>query len=68
MMSKINVKGKNIHPLYSFLTENRKNGYIDSKVTWNFQKYLINENGILEKVISPRTSPEDQKIISWILD
>ena len=68
MMSKINVKGKNIHPLYSFLTEKRKNGYIDSKVTWNFQKYLINENGMLEKVISPRTSPEDQKIISWILD
>ncbi len=68
MMSKINVKGKNIHPLYSFLTEKRKNGYIDSKVTWNFQKYLINEKGILEKVISPRTSPEDQKIISWILD
>ena len=68
MMSKINVKGKNIHPIYSFLTEKRKNGYIDSKVTWNFQKYLINENGMLEKVISPRTSPEDQKIISWILD
>tara|TARA_B100000242_G_C42864912_1_gene401443 strand:+ start:109 stop:654 length:546 start_codon:yes stop_codon:yes gene_type:complete len=68
MMSKINVKGKNIHPVYSFLTEKRKNGYIDSKVTWNFQKYLINENGMLEKVISPRTSPEDQKIISWILD
>ena len=68
IMSKINVKGKKIHPLYSFLTDKRKNGYIDSKVTWNFQKYLINERGLLEKVISPRTSPEDEKIVNWILN
>ena len=68
IMSKIDVKGKNIHPVYSFLTDKSKNGYIDSKVTWNFQKYLVNEKGILEKVFSPRTSPEDEKIISWIIN
>ena len=68
IMSKINVKGKNIHPIYSFLTDKSKNGYIDSKVTWNFQKYLVSEKGILEKVISPRTSPEDEKIINWIIN
>ena len=38
IMSKIDVKGKNIHPIYRFLTDKSKNGYIDSKVTWNFQK------------------------------
>ena len=65
---KIDVKGKNIHPIYSFLTDKRKNGYIDSKVTWNFQKYLINEKGLLEKVISPRTSPQDEKIVNWIIN
>ena len=68
IMSKIDVKGKNIHPIYSFLTDKRKNGYIDSKVTWNFQKYLINEKGLLEKVISPRTSPQDEKIVNWIIN
>ena len=68
IMSKINVKGKKIHPIYSFLTDKSKNGYIDSKVTWNFQKYLINERGLLEKVISPRTSPEDEKIVNWIVN
>ncbi len=66
MMAKIDVKGKEIHPLYAFLTQKEKNGVMDSKVTWNFQKYLINEEGVLEKVISPRTSPDDQEIISWI--
>ena len=68
IMSKINVKGKKIHPIYSFLTDKSKNGYINSKVTWNFQKYLINERGLLEKVISPRTSPEDEKIVNWIVN
>ena len=66
IMSKIDVKGKNIHPIYRFLTDKSKNGYIDSKVTWNFQKYLINENGLLEMVVSPRTSPESEKFVNWI--
>ena len=66
MMAKIDVKGNDIHPIYSFLTQKDKNGVMDSKVTWNFQKYLINEEGVLEKVISPRTSPVDEEVIAWI--
>lgn len=66
MMAKIDVKGNDIHPVYSFLTQKEQNGVMDSKVTWNFQKYLINEEGELEKVISPRTSPVDEEIIDWI--
>ena len=66
MMSKISVKGKNMHPIYQFLTEQTKNGVISSRVSWNFQKYLINEDGKLAKVISPRTQPDDPTILSWI--
>jgi len=66
MMSKISVKGDDIHPLYKWLTNGEQNNYGDSKVKWNFQKYLINENGEIEKVISPRTKPDDQEIIEWI--
>lgn len=66
MMSKISVKGKNKHPIYKFLTQKNKNGVIDSSVSWNFQKYLINPDGHLAKVISPRTLPDDPSIISWI--
>ncbi|MDO5607121.1 MAG: glutathione peroxidase [Capnocytophaga sp.] len=66
MMEKITVKGKGMHPLYQFLTEKDKNGVEDSKVSWNFQKYLIGEDGRLQKVISPRTSPSDKEIINWI--
>jgi len=66
MMSKITVKGKEMHPIYQFLTQKAKNGLEDSEVDWNFQKYLLNENGELEKVISPRTNPNDKEILEWL--
>lgn len=66
MMAKISVKGKDMHPIYQFLTQKAKNGLEDSKVQWNFQKYLIDENGYLAKVISPRTLPNDEEILKWI--
>ncbi len=66
MMSKISVKGKKMHPLYQYLTSKDLNGVLDSKVKWNFQKYLINEDGLIEKVIGPKTKPTDSKIVEWI--
>ena len=66
MMSKISVKGKSMHPIYEFLTQESKNGVISSSVSWNFQKYLINTDGQLARVVSPRTQPDDPKVISWI--
>ena len=48
MMSKITVKGTKKHPIYQFLTQKSKNNFRDSRVTWNFQKYLINKEGIIE--------------------
>jgi glutathione peroxidase len=66
MMSKISVKGDDKNEVYQFLTEKAKNGVQDSEVEWNFQKYLINEKGELEKVISPKTVPTDPEIITWI--
>ncbi|MDD3005798.1 glutathione peroxidase [Flavobacterium sp.] len=66
MMSKISVKGNDIAPLYDYLTSKRLNGFEDNSVKWNFQKYLINEEGFLEKVISPSTSPIDSEIKDWL--
>ena len=68
MMSKITVKGTKKHPIYQFLTEKSKNNYRDSRVTWNFQKYLVNKQGCVEKIISPRTRPDSEEIVSWITD
>ena len=66
MMSKISVKGDDMHPIYQFLTQKGKNGFEDSEVQWNFQKYLIDENGKVVKIIPPKTLPTDESVISWI--
>lgn len=54
MFQKVHVKGKKKHPVYQFLTEKEKNGVMDSKVTWNFQKYLIDKQGKLVAVFKPK--------------
>lgn len=66
MMEKISVKGKDIHPLYKWLTQKSENGKEDAKVTWNFQKFMIDENGNWVGTVKPKTSPTDQTIIDWI--
>lgn len=66
VMSKISVKGSDQHPIYHWLTEKNLNGNQDSKVKWNFQKYMINPDGSLYGYVSPSTAPMDKEIISWI--
>lgn len=66
MMSKISVKGDDMDPLYQWLTSKKQNGVMDSEVKWNFQKYLIDENGKLVDVLYSNVKPDDDKIVSWI--
>jgi glutathione peroxidase len=66
MMSKINVKGKEIHPIYQWLTTKDQNGVEDNKVSWNFQKYLIDEEGKYVRMISPKEKPYNESVIAWI--
>ena len=66
MMGKISVKGDDMNPLYQWLTQKSKNGVLDSEVSWNFQKYLIDEKGNLVKMVEPKVDPNDEQILSWI--
>lgn len=66
MMSKISVKGKDMDPVYEYLTQKKLNGKEDSNVKWNFQKYLFDETGQLVRVVEPSTLPNDPAIIEWI--
>ena len=65
-MEKISVKGKYQHPLYAWLTNKDLNGVLDSKVKWNFQKYMIDEEGNLVGYASPGEKPMSEKIVGWI--
>jgi len=66
MMAKISVKGKDIDPLYKWLTTKEENGVMDAPVKWNFQKYMIDENGKLAGMVPPGEKPDSEKIVNWI--
>lgn len=66
LMEKISVRGKDIHPLYQWLTSKEMNGVMDSDVKWNFQKYLIDENGNLVDVLYSKEKPGSEKVITWL--
>ena len=66
LFEKTKVKGKNKNSVYKWLTDPKKNGWNKKGPSWNFTKYLIDENGKLINRFSPRTSPLSDKIISKI--
>ncbi len=62
MTEKVDVKGDNQHPLYKWLTQKELNGVKSSSVKWNFQKYLIDENGNFIDYYYSITGPLSSKI------
>jgi glutathione peroxidase len=63
---KIDVKGSQQHPLYQWLTKKAYNGKKDSKVKWNFQKYVVGPDGNLIDYYYSMTSPTSSKIIKHL--
>lgn len=61
LMSKISVLGNDQHPLYKWLTEET-----NESVSWNFQKFLVDENGDVVESIPPTVLPNDESIVRWI--
>ena len=66
LFEKTRVKGSKKHAIYQWLTDPKQNGWNKKGPSWNFTKYLIDENGKLIKRFSPRTLPLSDEIISFI--
>ncbi|HWB64172.1 MAG TPA: glutathione peroxidase [Chitinophagales bacterium] len=66
MFSKISVKGGDIAPLYSYLTQKSENGVIDAPVKWNFQKFLVGRDGKVITSFAPKTEVTEQEVITAI--
>lgn len=65
MMDKIDVKGDDIHPVYAWLTDKELNGVDDARVSWNFNKFLVDGNGNWKAHYGSRTSPLDEEIVAF---
>jgi len=57
MFSKINVNGKDAHPIYKYLKDKLPEIF-GKRIKWNFAKFLIDKNGIPVKRFSPATTPD----------
>lgn len=65
MMQKISITGENPHPLYLWLTQKSRNGVSDAEVKWNFNKFLVDENGNWIAYYSSKTEPLDDEIVKF---
>ena len=66
MTTVIEVKGENQHPIYQWLTQKNLNGKDDYKVSWNFNKFLIDENGQLLEYFASNVKPMDEEILKHL--
>ena len=61
LFDKIDVNGKDAHPLYQFLKKEKKGLLGSEAIKWNFTKFLINKNGEVVKRYAPNETPEKIK-------
>ena len=66
MFSKISVKGKTIHPLYAYLTDEELHPGSGGAVGWNFNKFLVGPDGKVLAHYGSRTAPEDPELAAAI--
>lgn len=66
LFAKISVKGDDIHPLYQFLTSKESNPEFAGNITWNFNKFLVDQNGKVIARFETKEKPEGEKITQAI--
>ncbi len=66
MTTMVEVKGDNQHPIYQWLTQKKKNGKGDYSIGWNFNKFLIDEDGNLLEYFGSNTKPMDEEILRYL--
>lgn len=66
MAAKVSVKGADKAPIYKWLTEKTENGTLDANISWNFNKFLLDENGQLIQHFASGVKPTDEAITKYL--
>ena len=64
LADRVDVKGDNIAPIYQWLTQKIKNGVLDATISWNFNKFLLDENGQMLAYFPSNVKPDSEDILS----
>jgi glutathione peroxidase len=62
MAAKISVKGDDMAVIYQWLTQKEKNGVLNAEIKWNFNKFLIDENGRMMYKFESSVTPMSEEI------
>ncbi|AYD47245.1 MAG TPA: glutathione peroxidase [Arachidicoccus soli] len=66
LTTRVDVKGKDITPMFDYLTHKSENGVLDAKISWNFNKFLIDPNGNLLQHFDSKVTPESEEILKYL--
>ena len=66
LASKISVKGEDTAPIYKWLTSKTENGVLDAEIKWNFNKFLLDENGKMIAYFDSKTLPDSEAILKYL--
>ncbi len=66
LADKIDVKGENTAAIYQWLTQKAKNGILDASISWNFNKFLLDENGKMIAYYPSNVKPDSDQILSQL--
>lgn len=66
LFTKLSVRGRKKHPLYSFLTAAKTNPKYGGRITWNFNKFLVGRDGSIVDRFATRVEPEDPKLLAAV--
>lgn len=66
MAEKVSVKGEDMDPLFKYLVAEAAKKGMNDPITWNFTKFLVDENGQLITVFAPKTAPDDPEVLKYL--
>jgi len=66
LTTRVDVKGENITPVYKYLCNKSENGVLDATISWNFNKFIIDENGKLLQHFDSKVTPDDPELLKYI--
>ena len=66
LASKVSVKGDDTAPIYKWLTSKSENGVLDATIAWNFNKFLLDENGKIIAYFPSKVKPDDEEIVKYL--
>jgi glutathione peroxidase len=66
LTTRVDVKGDNVTPIYKYLCSKTENGVLDATISWNFNKFLIDENGNLIAHFDSKVTPDSEEITKYL--